>query len=224
MSLEHIAGLIDHTLLKPDATWIDVQTLCTEALEYGFASVCVNPYWVSTCESLVRGSRVAVCAVAAFPFGASVTAVKVAEAERAIDDGATEIDMVMNIGALKSQQWGAVADDIEAVTVVCRRRGASSKIVLETALLTDEEKVAACVLAQSCGADYVKTSTGFVAGSATIADVTLMRQVVGNVLGVKASGGIRDRQMVNAFIAAGASRIGTSRGVSIIRGEQGMPT
>jgi deoxyribose-phosphate aldolase len=220
---QEIAGFIDHTLLRPDAALADVQGLCREALQFRFASVCVNPCWVSTCETLVRGSGVAVCAVTAFPFGASVTVVKVAEAERAIADGAREVDMVMNIGALKSGQLPHVADDIEAVTAVCRRRGVLSKIILETALLSDEEKVTACVLAQRCGADYVKTSTGFVAGGATIEDVMLMRQVVGHALGVKASGGIRDRQMVDAFVSAGASRIGTSRGVSIMRGEPGMP-
>jgi deoxyribose-phosphate aldolase len=224
MASVQIAGLIDHTLLKPDAALADVEALCREALEYRFASVCVNPYWVSTCESIVRGSGVAVCAVTAFPLGASVTGVKVAEAERAIADGAREIDMVMNIGALKSGRLACVADDIDAVVAACRRRGALSKMILETALLTGEEKVMACVLAQSCGADYVKTSTGFAAGGATVDDVTLMRQVVGKVLGVKASGGIRDRQTVNALVTAGASRIGTSRGVSIVRGEQGPRT
>lgn len=213
-----IAPLIDHTLLKPDATLHAIELLCREAIEYAFASVCVNPYWVPTCEQLLRGSGVVVCTVAAFPLGASVSAVKVAEAERAIGDGAREIDMVMNVGALKSQQLSVVADDIEAVVSVCRRRRVLCKVILETTLLSGDETITACVIAQACGADYVKTSTGF-AGGATVDDVTLMRAVVGDAMGVKASGGIRDRRAVSDLVAAGASRIGTSSGVWIMRND-----
>jgi deoxyribose-phosphate aldolase len=213
-----IAPLIDHTLLKPDAALRAIEALCREAVEYAFASVCVNPCWVSTCAPLVRGSAVRVCTVAAFPLGASVSAVKVAEAGRAIADGAREIDMVMNIGALKSQQLSLVADDIEAVVTVCRRHDVLSKVILETTLLSEDEKIAACVIAQACRADYVKTSTGF-AGGATVADVALMRAVVGDGMGVKASGGIRDRAAVAALVAAGASRIGTSRGVWMMQND-----
>jgi deoxyribose-phosphate aldolase len=217
-----IAAMIDHTLLKPDASAAAIERLCEEAMEFGFASVCVNPYWVAACDRILRG-RVTICAVTAFPLGASVSAVKAAEAAAAIADGAREIDMVMNVGALKSRQLAAVATDIGAVTALCRERGALTKVILETALLTNEEKVIACVLAEAAGASFVKTSTGFSAGGATVTDVALLRQVVSGDVGVKASGGIRTLATLRALVRAGATRIGTSAGVQIVRELQGAP-
>jgi len=216
-----VAALIDHTLLKPEASESNIVALCREAVEYGFATVCVNPRWVSTCVTAVRGSAVTVCTVVGFPLGASVSDVKVVETQRAMSDGAREVDMVIDLGALKSGRLEQVARDVESVTTACRRAGVLSKVIIEAALLTDEEKIAACAIAKASGADYVKTSTGFGPGGATAADVALMRRVVGTGLGAKAAGGIRDLATVRAMIAAGATRIGTSAGVRIVQESRG---
>ncbi|HET9360942.1 MAG TPA: deoxyribose-phosphate aldolase [Vicinamibacterales bacterium] len=216
-----VAGMIDHTLLKPDATRKEIEALCREASEYGFASVCVNPTWVALCASLLRGSQVAVCSVVGFPLGATTPDTKQYETRRAIFDGAREIDMVVNVGALKSGDLPLVGRDIEAVTSACREGGALSKVIIEAALLTDDEKVAACTLAKAAGADYVKTSTGFGPGGATAADVALMRRTVGEELGVKAAGGVRDLDALKAMVAAGATRIGASAGVRIVQQSRG---
>ena len=183
-----VAGLIDHTLLKPDATAADIDQLCREAAEWKFATVCINPTWVAAAAQRLRGSGVAVCSVVGFPLGATTPDVKQFEARRAIFDGACEIDMVINVGALKSGDVRLVSDDIRGVVQACHAGGAASKVIIETALLTDEEKVTACTLAKAAGADFVKTSTGFGPGGATAADVALMRRVVGDEMGVKASG------------------------------------
>jgi len=212
-----VASLIDHTLLRPDATRREIETLCREAVEFGFATVCVNPAWVAVCAALVRGSRVQVASVAGFPLGATTPDVKQYETRRALFDGAHEIDMVINVGALKSGDLHLVERDIEAVTSVCRECGALSKVIIEAALLTDEEKVTACTLAKAARADYVKTSTGFGPGGATVADVALMRRVVGEEMGVKAAGGVRDLTSAQAMVAAGATRIGASAGVRIVQ-------
>jgi deoxyribose-phosphate aldolase len=222
---EELASVIDHTLLKPDATRSDIEALCREALEFGFATVCVNPCWVATCARLLgerpRGHRVGVCSVVGFPLGASTPDVKQYEARRAIADGASEIDMVINVGALKSGDLLRVARDIESVTLACCDAGAVSKVIIEAALLSEEEKVAACTLASAAGADFVKTSTGFGPGGATAADVALMRRVVGERMGVKAAGGVRDLAALKAMVAAGATRIGASASVSIVESSRG---
>lgn len=212
-----LARMIDHTLLKPDATRADIVKLCEEARANSFATVCVNPTWVSLCAELLRGSPVKVCTVIGFPLGATMPEVKAFETERAIADGASEIDMVQNIGAVKSHDYKLAADDVAAVVRVAHARQAGVKVILETALLTDEEKVESCAIAQAAGADYVKTSTGFASGGATAADVALMRQVVGPGIGVKASGGIRSAQDAQAMIAAGATRLGASAGIKILK-------
>ncbi len=212
-----VSALIDHTLLKPEATREDIEVLCREAREFHFATVCVNPTWVSLVARLLRGSGVGVCSVVGFPLGATTGDVKQYEARRAIFDGATEIDMVINVGALKSGDLRIVERDIEGVASTCRECGALSKVILETTLLTDNEKVTACTLAKAAGADYVKTSTGFAKGGATPEDIALMRRVVGPEMGVKASGGVRDYEQVKAMQAAGATRIGASAGVKIVR-------
>ena len=216
-----VAAMIDHTLLKPDATRQDIETLCREAAEYRFASVCVNPTWVSLCARLLAGTSVRVCTVIGFPLGATTADTKHFETRRAIFDGAREIDMVINVGALKSGDLRVVERDIEAVTGPCREVAAVSKVIIETALLTDEEKVTACTLAKAAGADFVKTSTGFASGGATVADVALMRRVVGAEMGVKASGGVRDLEGLKAMVAAGATRIGASAGVRIVQESRG---
>jgi deoxyribose-phosphate aldolase len=216
-----VAAMIDHTLLKPDATRQDIETLCREAAEYQFASVCVNPTWVSTCARLLAGTSVKVCTVIGFPLGATTTDTKHFETRRAIFDGAREIDMVINVGALKSGDLRLVERDIEAVALPCREVGAVSKVILETALLTDDEKVTASTLARAAGADFVKTSTGFASGGATVADVALLRRVVGADMGVKASGGVRDLEGLKAMVAAGATRIGASAGVRIVQESRG---
>jgi deoxyribose-phosphate aldolase len=216
-----VASMIDHTLLKPDAARADIETLCREAAEYGFATVCVNPAWVALCAQQLSGTSVKVCSVVGFPLGATTPDAKQYETRRAIFDGAREIDMVINLGALKSGDFGVVACDMEAVTVPCREAGVLSKVIIEAALLTDEEKVAACTLAKAAGADFVKTSTGFAAGGATAADVALMRRVVGEEMGVKAAGGVRDLDGMKAMIAAGATRIGASAGVRIVQQSRG---
>lgn len=216
-----IAAAIDHTLLKPDATAGDIDKLCQEAAEWKFATVCVNPTWVARAAGRLRGTGVGVCSVVGFPLGATTPDVKQYEARRAIFDGAGEIDMVLNVGALKSGDVRLVADDIRAVVGACMECGVTSKVILETALLTDEEKITACTLAKAAGADFVKTSTGFGPGGATAADVALMRRVVGSEMGVKASGGVRDLQQVKAMVAAGATRIGASAGVRIVKESRG---
>lgn len=217
-----VAGMIDHTLLKPDATRREIETLCREAKEFGFASVCVNPTWVATCARLVRGSSVAVCSVVGFPLGATTADTKQYETRRAIFDGAREIDMVINVGALKSGDLHLVESDIRAVTSACRETNVLSKVIIETALLTDEEKVTACTLAKAAAADFVKTSTGFGPGGATAEDVALMRRIVGEDMGIKASGGVRTLEGVKAMVAAGATRIGASAGVRIVQQSRGQ--
>ncbi len=208
-------SFIDHTLLKPDATVDQISKLCFEAREYKFASVCVNSCWVRLCAELLRGSGVAVCSVVGFPLGAMIPEAKAYEAEAAIENGATEIDMVINVGALKSKDYRMVAKDLHAVCEAVHEHGALLKVIIETCLLTDEEKVIACLLAKNAGADYVKTSTGFSTGGATVEDVTLMRKVVGDEMGVKASGGIRDKETAERMLDAGADRLGASAGVQI---------
>ena len=214
--------MIDHTLLKPDATRMDIEALCREAAEYKFASVCVNPTWVALCATLLRSSGVKVCSVVGFPLGATTADTKHFETRRAIFDGACEIDMVINVGALKSGDLRLVERDIESVTVPCRESSALSKVIIEAALLTDDEKVTACTLAKAAGADYVKTSTGFGPGGATAADVMLMRRVVGEEMGVKAAGGVRDLEGLKAMVAAGATRVGASAGVRIVQESKGQ--
>jgi len=222
--LGDLAGAIDHTLLKPDATAAEIDRLCDEARTHRFASVCVNGTWARRCAEILAGSGVAVCCVVGFPLGASVTEVKAYEARRAIEDGACEIDMVLNVGALKSGDKEFVRRDIAAVAETCHRLGAKLKVILENALLTDAEKVTACQLAVAAGADFVKTSTGFSKGGATVKDVALMRSVVGPALGVKAAGGIRDKKDAAELIAAGATRLGASASVAIVSGAQGAGT
>jgi deoxyribose-phosphate aldolase len=216
-----IAAMIDHTLLKPDATRQNIEELCREAAQFKFATVCVNPTWVALCAQLLAGSGVRVCSVVGFPLGATTADVKGYETRRVIFDGAREVDMVINVGALKSGDLRVVERDVEAVTTPCRECGALSKVIIEAALLTDEEKITACTLAKAAGADYVKTSTGFGPGGATAADVALMRRVVGAEMGVKAAGGVRDLEGVKAMIAAGATRVGASAGVKIVKEARG---
>ena len=211
------ASLIDHTLLKPEATESDIRRLCEEAARYGFASVCVNPFWVKSAACLLRGTGVPVCTVIGFPLGATLPDVKAYETRRAIFDGAREVDMVINIGALKSGDDCTVEYDIRAVVEAAHEHNVLCKVIIETALLSDEEKVRACLAAKRAGADYVKTSTGFSKGGATVADVALMRQVVGEEMGVKASGGVRDLSQARQMIEAGATRIGASVGVKIVQ-------
>jgi deoxyribose-phosphate aldolase len=212
-----IARLIDHTLLKPEATVEQIRQLCEEALMYSFASVCVNPTYVKLAAQLLQESPVKVCTVVGFPLGATTTEVKVFEAEQALKNGATEIDMVINIGALKGEDHTLVKQDIAAVVQITHKYNALCKVIIETALLTDEEKVTACQLTEKAGADFVKTSTGFSHGGATVADVALMRATVGPDVGVKASGGIRTYETAQQMIAAGATRLGVSAGVQIVR-------
>ena len=217
-----VAGYIDHTLLKPEARRAEIEQLCREARNYGFASVCVNPGWVKECAFALAGSPVKVCTVVGFPLGATVADVKAYETRRTIFDGATEIDMVINLGALKSGDHETVERDIRAVVEAAHDACAIVKVIIETALLTDEEKVRACLLAKSAGADFVKTSTGFSKGGATVADIELMRQTVGSTLGVKAAGGVRDLASAREMIAAGATRIGASAGVQIVQESKGQ--
>ena len=216
-----VSSYIDHTLLKPDATAKDIEQLCREAAEWKFATVCVNPTWVALSARLLRGTSVGVCSVVGFPLGATTPDVKQYETRRAIFDGASEIDMVINVGALKSGDLHTVERDIEAVTAPCRDCGVLSKVIIEAALLTDEEKITACTLAKAAGADYVKTSTGFGPGGATASDVALMRRVVGAEMGVKAAGGVRDLEGLKAMVAAGATRVGASAGVKIVQQARG---
>ncbi len=213
-----LAAYIDHTLLAPGATPDDIDRLCEEARQYSFAAVCVNPVWVRRAVQSLRGSTVMVASVVGFPLGANSTEIKVMEARKALRDGAREIDMVLNIGLLKQREYDLVRQDIARVADACREAGAVLKVILETGLLTDDEKVIACRLAQKAKADYVKTSTGFGPGGATVFDVALMRETVGPGMGVKASGGIHSREEASEMIAAGATRIGASAGVSIVTG------
>jgi deoxyribose-phosphate aldolase len=211
-----IAQLIDHTLLKPDATRDDIRRLCREALRFRFATVCVNPWHIAEVATILRGSDVRPCTVVDFPLGATSTQVKVFEAEETIRVGAREIDMVINIGALKSGELDACAADIRGVVEACHRGGAICKVIIETALLAEGEKIRASRAAKDAGADFVKTSTGFGPGGATVEDVALIRGTVGAGMGVKASGGIRTLGDLRRLVAAGASRIGTSSGVKIM--------
>jgi deoxyribose-phosphate aldolase len=214
-SLSH---LIDHTLLRPDATRDEIAQLCYEARKHGFASVCVNPSHVKLCADLLKGSDVLTCTVVGFPLGATSTEAKTFEAQKAVRDGAKEVDMVINVGALKSRDYELVEHDIASVATAVHAGGAILKVIIEAALLTDDEKVAASQLAKVAGADFVKTSTGFGPGGATAEDVALMRRVVGPKIGVKASGGIRTRADVQKMVEAGASRIGASASVKIVEG------
>jgi deoxyribose-phosphate aldolase len=215
-----LAHMIDHTVLKPDATQDQIAQLCYEARKYGFASVCVNPANVKLCTQLLKDSGVPVCAVVGFPLGATSTEAKVFESQQAIRDGATEVDMVINVGALKSRDYELVERDIASIARVCHAGNAILKVIIEAALLTDEEKVVACQLAKVAGADFVKTSTGFGPGGATVEDVALMRRVVGPTMGVKAAGGIRTYEDAQKMIAAGATRIGASASVKIMQGAE----
>lgn len=214
-----LAAIIDHTLLRPEATAAEVQKLCAEARAFGFCSVCVNSTWVSTCRELLLGSKVKVCCVVGFPLGASDTRTKASEARTAVEDGAEEIDMVIALGPLKSGDHAYVLDDLRAV--VRAAAGRTVKVILETGALTEAEKVAACRLAAKARATFVKTSTGFGKGGATVADITLMRATVGPTLGVKASGGIKTLADAQALVKAGATRLGTSSGVAIVTGGEG---
>jgi deoxyribose-phosphate aldolase len=217
-----VARLIDHTLLKPDAVPEQIEQLCREGQRYHFASVCVNPAHVALCSDLLRDvDDVAVCSVVGFPLGATLPEVKAYEAEQAIAAGASEVDMVINVGALKAGDEALVRRDIAAVVELAHRHGALCKVILETALLSDTEKEQACRIAQDAGADFVKTSTGFGPGGATVQDVALMRRVVGPEMGVKASGGIRSYADLQQMVEAGATRIGASAGVRIVEEAQG---
>jgi deoxyribose-phosphate aldolase len=216
-----LARTIDHTLLKPEATRAQIEALCQEAAAHGFATVCVNPFWVRLCATLLRGSESRVCTVVGFPLGATLPEVKAFEAGRVVADGACEVDMVINVGALKSGDHRTVERDVAAVVEASRPGGALVKVIIEAALLTDDEKVKACVISKVAGADFVKTSTGFGPGGATAADVALMRRVVGPEMGVKAAGGVRDLKSAQAMLDAGADRIGASVGVKIVQESAG---
>ena len=215
---KNVAGMIDHTLLKPDATSSDVKILCNEAKKYSFASVCINPGYVSLCSELLRGTNVKVCTVIGFPLGATTTEVKQFETEQAINNGADEVDMVINIGQLKQGNYDYVQKDVKAVVDTAKRRNVLTKVIFEISLLTDEEKVKAALICKKVGADFVKTSTGFSTGGATVGDVALMKFVVGRDIGVKAAGGIRSKEDAEAMIASGADRIGASASVKIVSG------
>ncbi|HEX7191948.1 MAG TPA: deoxyribose-phosphate aldolase [Thermoanaerobaculia bacterium] len=217
MPPDKLVKLIDHTILKPEATAEDIEKLCNEAKQYRFYSVCVNPVWVTKARTLLRGTDVKICAVVGFPLGAQSPEIKTLEARRALREGAKEIDMVINIGALKSKDDLLVARDIRGVVEVCDEARAVSKVILETALLTDEEKVRGCQLSMKAGADFVKTSTGFSKSGATVEDVALMaRTVAPRKLGVKASGGVRTYEDVVKMVQAGATRVGSSNSVKIV--------
>jgi deoxyribose-phosphate aldolase len=215
-----LAGYIDHTLLKQDASLAQIEKLCEEAAKYHFASVCVNATYAAQCAKLLKGSGVKVCCVVGFPLGATLSSVKAYEAEQVIADGASEVDMVLNVGALKSGNYTLVKDDVSAVVRAAHAKKALVKVIIETCLLTDEEKVKACQICRDAGADFVKTSTGFSTAGATVEDVALMRKTVGPDMGVKAAGGVRSRDDVLAMIKAGATRIGTSGGVKIMEGDE----
>ncbi|TFE30752.1 deoxyribose-phosphate aldolase [Cohnella luojiensis] len=221
MKAEQIAGMIDHTLLSAVSTEAEIIRICSEAKQYGFATVCVNPYWVPLASKELKGSSVGLTTVIGFPLGASRTENKAAEATDAIQAGATEIDMVLNIGELKSGHTDAVKRDIEAVVAACRGK-AAVKVIIETCYLTDEEKKQAALLCKEAGADFVKTSTGFGTGGATVEDVALIRHVVGPDMGIKASGGVRDLDIALKLIQAGATRLGASSSIAIVTGGVGQ--
>jgi deoxyribose-phosphate aldolase len=216
-----IARAIDHTLLKAEATREQIERLCAEAREHSFATVCINPTWVPLCVERLRGSETRVCTVVGFPLGATLPEVKAFEAARVVAEGACEVDMVLNIGALKSGDYRLCEKDVEGVVEASHRGGALVKVIIEAALLTDDEKVKACVVSKAAGADFVKTSTGFGPGGATAADVALMRKVVGPEMGVKAAGGVKDLKSAQAMLDAGADRIGASVGVKIVQESRG---
>jgi len=218
MKREDLARLIDHTMLKPDAVPAEIEQLCDEAIRYHFASVCLNPSYVPLAAAKLAETDIAVCTVVGFPLGATTTTAKVCEAEQALEDGATEIDMVLHIGALKAGQRDIVRDDISAVVDVVHEGGGLVKVIIETALLTDEEKALACRLAREADANFVKTSTGFAAEGAKIDDVRLMRETVGPRLGVKAAGGIHSYDEAMGMVNAGANRLGASAGIKIVEG------
>ena len=213
--MENIASMIDHTLLKPEATKEMIEKLCNEAKKYGFAAVCVNPYYVNMSKKFLEGSKVKVATVIGFPLGANTKEVKAFETKNAIENGADEVDMVINIGAMKNRDYDVVKGDIEAVVEAAKGR-AIVKVIIETCLLTDEEKIKACELSKEAGADFVKTSTGFSTGGATVNDVKLMKKTIGDSLKIKASGAIRDYETAKAMIEAGASRIGASASIKIV--------
>lgn len=221
MTPEQIAGMIDHTLLNAVSTEEEIIRICQEAKQYGFATVCVNPYWVPTAARELEGSGVGLTTVIGFPLGASRTEVKAAEALDAIAAGATEIDMVLNVGALKSGQKDAVKRDIEQVVQACKGK-AAVKVIIETCYLTDDEKRLASFMCKEAGADYVKTSTGFGTGGATVEDIALIRDVIGPEMGIKASGGVRDLEFARRLIQAGATRLGASSSVAIVTGGKGQ--
>jgi deoxyribose-phosphate aldolase len=217
---KNLARKIDHTLLKPDARPAEIKALCEEAKKYVFASVCVNPCYVPLCYEMLKNTEVKVCTVIGFPLGATTTEVKRFESEQAIYNGATEIDMVINVGQLQEGNFDYVANDIKQVVNAAHNHNVLCKVILETALLTDEQKIKACVICKEAGADFVKTSTGFSKGGATVGDIALMKYVVGSGIGVKASGGIRSREDAEAMIASGADRVGASASVKIVLGEK----
>lgn len=222
MYFDHsIAALIDHTLLKPEATAADMRKVCEEARKFGFASVCVNPYWVPLVAQELAGSPVKVCSVVGFPLGASSTASKVNETQIAVKDGAQEVDMVLNVGELRGGNQRVVEDDIRAVVSAAHATGAIVKVIIETCLLDESQKITACRLAKNAEADFVKTSTGFSTGGATVDDVALMRRTVGPEMGVKASGGVRTLEDLKKMVAAGATRVGASSSVKIIEATDG---
>lgn len=221
LSDKSLASKIDHTLLKPDATSDEIKILCAEAKKYKFASVCINPNYVPLCRELLLGTEVKVCTVIGFPLGSTTTEVKRFEAEQAIFSGAQEIDMVINVGRLKQGDYEYVFNDVKEVVQIAKKNNAICKVILETALLSDEEKVKACLICKNAEANFVKTSTGFSKGGATAGDVALMKYVVGSNIGVKASGGIRSKEDAEAMIASGADRIGASASVAIVSGEKG---
>ena len=213
----NLAKLIDHTILKPIAQRADIERVCAEARKYGFCSVCINPVWVAYAKQLLKGSDVKVCTVIGFPLGANTSAVKAYETKDALNNGADEIDMVINIGALKDKDYDTVLADIQAVRQACQ--GHTLKVIIETSQLTDDEKVKACEISAQAGADFVKTSTGFTGGGATAADVALMKKSIPAHMQVKASGGVRTREDFDAMVSAGATRIGASSGVQIVEGK-----
>lgn len=217
---KELARKIDHTLLKPDATSDEIKSLCAEAKKYEFASVCINPGYVPLCSDLLKGTNVKVCTVIGFPLGSTTTEAKRFEAEQAISNGAEEVDMVINVGRLKQGDYDYVFHDVNQVVLVAKKHEAVCKVILETALLTDEEKIKACIICKQAGADFVKTSTGFSKGGATAGDVALMKYVVGSSVGVKASGGIRSREDAEKMVASGADRIGASASVKIVLGQK----
>lgn len=218
--IENLKSYIDHTVLKPESIDLDIQQACLDAKKYNFKAVCINPTWVSYVSDLLKGTAVNTCTVIGFPLGANTTATKVNETKQAIKDGADEVDMVINIGAMKSEDFSLVHDDIRAVVTAADKK-AIVKVIIETSLLSHNEKIRACEIAKRAGADFVKTSTGFSTGGATVEDIKLMRTAVGPEMGVKASGGVRTYEDAKRMIEAGATRIGTSNGVALLEGVEG---